>query len=1074
MDSSRIQPSSPRLRGRRSDILPLERTSFIGRGREVAEIERLLSERQLVTLCGPGGAGKTRLALAVARSLIEAFEGDVWWVELASISIPDLVPRAVATALGVPEAPDLSPAEALVDNLQGRRAFLVLDNCEHLIEACADLADVLLATCPDLTLLATSREPLRVQGETNFMVPILSVPDPGLSLSTGEMADYEAVRLFIERAGAVDSGFALTERNAPAVVRLCDRLNGIPLAIELAAARTRVLSVEQILEKLDDPLGLLSSGGRTVTARHRTLRATLQWSFELLVEAEKALLYRLSVFVGGWDLEAAEAVGTGDAVEAGLVLDLLSALVDKSLVVVEENGGDLRYGMLEPVRQFGREKLHGSPDEPEVRFRHAEHYLALAERAELELVGPDQGLWLGRLRTEFANLREAHSWSLEPGDEEERAWLRLRLPAALWRFWGGQRFEEGKRWLQTALERDTGEFPATRARALDGLGFILVFQQDYGRAIEALEEAIALYKKLGDLSGAALALANLGYAALHGGYMDRVPAFVRDGEALMREDLKGHARAYLRVIMATAAMGQGDFDSGVAQVEEGLALCRELGDLRNTSMSLFILGMARLAGGDLDQGASSLEEGAQITRELGDSLGGAYYLLGLGKLAAMRGTPIRAARLWGAAEAQREQLGMALSTFDLAASGYEEDLAAVRSALDRETFESAWAEGRETSSDQAIRDFLEEPAPDEAVAPDLPPAGLPVDDTGGHHNLPASRGGLVGREREMSAIGGTLTSTRLLTLTGPGGCGKTRLALEVARNLVDANTGQYPDGVWLVELASLTDGTLVPGTVSSALGLRERPDLSATESLVEYLRPRRLLLVLDNCEHLIEACASLLDTLLGTCEHLDVMATSRETLGIPGEVNWVVPSLTVPDAGSVPYPDDLTRYESVRLFVERARSRAPTFALTLENAAAVASICRKLDGIPLAIELATARMGTLSAEQISERLGDALGFLTTGDRTRAPRQRTLRATLEWGYELLGEGERGLFGRLSVFAGGWDLEAAEAVGAAEGIGAGEVLDLLGRLVDQSLVVAERETADDRTRYRMLEPIRQYAL
>jgi tetratricopeptide (TPR) repeat protein len=334
-------------------------------------------------------------------------------------------------------------------------------------------------------------------------------------------------------------------------------------------------------------------------------------------------------------------------VEAGLVLDLLSALVDKSLVVVEETGGTLRYGMLEPVRQFGREKLHESPDEAEVRFRHAEHYLALAERAEPELVGPDQGLWLGRLRTEFANLREAHSWSLEPGDEEERAWLRLRLPAALWRFWGGQRFEEGKRWLQTALERDTGEFPATRARALDGLGFILVFQQDFGRAIEALEAAIALYKELGDQSGAALALANLGYAALHGGYLERVPAFVQEGEALMWGDLEGHARAYLRLIMGSAAMGLGDFDSGVAQVEEGLALCRELGDLRNTSMALFMLGMAKLAGGELDQGAPSLEEGAQIARELGDRLGGAYYLLGLGKLAAMRGMPIRTARLWG-------------------------------------------------------------------------------------------------------------------------------------------------------------------------------------------------------------------------------------------------------------------------------------------------------------------------------------------------------------------------------------------------------------------------------------------
>jgi predicted ATPase/DNA-binding CsgD family transcriptional regulator len=1077
--SARVQPSSPRLQGRRPDTLPLERTSFVGRDREVAEIERLLSERQLVTLCGPGGAGKTRLALAVAQDLVEPFEGDVWWVELAPVSVPELVPRAVASALGVPEAPDLSPTETLVDNLQGRRALLVLDNCEHLIEACADLADVLLATCPDLTLLATSREPLRVAGETSFMVPSLSVPDPGLSLATGELADYEAVRLFVERARAVDSGFALTERNAPAVVRLCDRLNGIPLAIELAAARTRVLSVEQILEKLDDPLGLLSSGGRTAAARHRTLRATLEWSFELLDEAEKALFYRLSVFVGGWDLEAAEAVGTGDAVEAGLVLDLLSALVDKSLVVVEETRGTLRYGMLEPVRQFGREKLQGSQDEPEVRFRHAEHYLALAERAEPELVGPDQGLWLGRLRTEFANLREAHSWSLEPGDEEERAWLRLRLPAALWRFWGGQRFEEGKRWLQTALERDAGEFPATRARALDGLGFILTFQHEYGRAIDSLEEAIALYEELGDRSGAALALANFGYAALHGGYIERVPAFLEQAEALLMEDLNGHARAYLRIVAGVATLGGGDYESAISQLEEGLNLSRELGDRRNTAMSLFTLGMVEFGRGDLGRGAPLFEEGGRISQEMGDRLGGAYYVWGFGKLSALRGSPVRAATLWGAAEALREQMGMALSHLDLAASGYEQDLAAVRSALGESAFDAAWAEGRAMSFERAFEYALEEPAPsaelrEEVVSPDQPPAARSGDDTSSRrwHNLPAARGALVGREREMSEVRRYLTSTRLLTLTGPGGCGKTRLALEVARTLADAHTDEYPDGVWLVELASLTEGELVPGTVAAALGLRERPDLSATDSLVQFLRPRRVLLVVDNCEHLIEACAGLVDTLLSACEHLRIMATSREALGVAGEANRVVPSLTVPDAGSVPYPEDLMRCEAVRLFVERARSRTPTFALTRENAAAVANICRKVDGIPLAIELATARVGKLSVEQISERLGDALEFLTAGDRTQAPRHRTLRATLEWGYDLLDEKERELFGRLSVFAGGWDLGAAEGVGAAGAISAGEILDLLGRLVDQSLVVAE--TADGMTRYRMLEPIRQYAL
>ncbi|MGH3146476.1 MAG: ATP-binding protein, partial [Rubrobacter sp.] len=370
----------------------------------------------------------------------------------------------------------------------------------------------------------------------------LSLPAPGHSPFTEELAGYEAIRLFVERAGEVDSSFALTEDNASAVARLCNELDGVPLAIERAAARTRVLTIEQISEKLGDPLGLLTTGIRTAAARHKTLRATLQWSYDLLNDAERALLRRLSVFVGGFTLEAVEAIGT---VEAGRTLDLLSGMVDKSLVVAEDEGASyVRYRMLEPVRQFAREKLRESGEEAEVRRRHAEHYLALAERAEPELLGADQGLWLGRLGTEFANLREAHSWSLESGgDEEERAWLRLRLPAALWRFWGGQRFEEGKRWLQTALERDTGEFPATRAKALDGLGFILVFQQDYGRAIDTLEEAIALYEGLGDQSDAALALANLGYAALHGGYMERVPAFVQEGEELMRGDLEGHARA---------------------------------------------------------------------------------------------------------------------------------------------------------------------------------------------------------------------------------------------------------------------------------------------------------------------------------------------------------------------------------------------------------------------------------------------------------------------------------------------------------------------------------------------------
>jgi non-specific serine/threonine protein kinase len=387
----------------------------------------LVGDARLVTLGGPGGCGKTRLALAVAQEMVESFEGGVWWVELASLSDPKLVPGALASALGVREVADRSPTEVLVEHLETRKTLLVLDNCEHLVEGCAALADALLRACPELEILATSREPLRIGGEAVGMVPSLSFPDPLRLPPAAELANYEAVRLFVERAKAVDVGFALTERNASAVARLCRKLDGIPLAIELAAARVRALTVEQISQRLEDPLGLLTTGSRTAAPRHQTLRAALQWSYELLSEQERELLGRLSVFSGGWDLEAAEAVGAGGPVESRLVLDLLSALVDKSLVVAEEGGEEgassyLRYRMLEPVRQYAREKLEESAEAPEVLRRHAEYYLALAERAEPELLGPDQGRWFGRLRSEVWNLQGVLSWSLSPAKRRKSAY----------------------------------------------------------------------------------------------------------------------------------------------------------------------------------------------------------------------------------------------------------------------------------------------------------------------------------------------------------------------------------------------------------------------------------------------------------------------------------------------------------------------------------------------------------------------------------------------------------------------------------------------------------------------------
>jgi predicted ATPase/DNA-binding SARP family transcriptional activator len=350
------------------------------------------------------------------------------------------------------------------------------------------------------------------------------------------------------------------------------------------------------------------------------------------------------------------------------------------------------------------------------------------------------------------------------------------------------------------------------------------------------------------------------------------------------------------------------------------------------------------------------------------------------------------------------------------------------------------------------------------------PTALPREgslDTG-KHNLPAPRTSFVGRERQMVEVKRTLAMTRLLTLTGAGGSGKTRLALEIARDLI----GTYPDGVWLVELAPLVEGELVPETVAEILGVREQPGRSRLETLLDALRDKEMLLVLDNCEHLIDAAARLADVLLSSCPHVRVLATSREPLGVRGELSWLVPPLSAPGSQQSPTVEELESYESARLFADRGSRRHPGFALTSENAQAVGQVCARLEGIPLAIELAAARVGMLSSEQILKRLGYSLKLLTGGDRSADHRHQTLRATLDWSYELLEEPEQVVFRRLSVFAGGFTLEAAESVGAGGDIGEEDVLDLLGGLVEKSLVVAE-ESWQRGARYRLLEPVRQYA-
>ncbi|MDQ4042275.1 MAG: NB-ARC domain-containing protein, partial [Actinomycetota bacterium] len=438
--------------------LPLARTSFVGRERETLEVKRLLSMTRLLTLTGAGGSGKTRLALKVASDLAGAYPDGAWLVEMAGLSEGELVPQTVARVLSVREEPDRSLVETLKDALRSRRMLLVLDNCEHLIEGVVRLVDALLGTCPHLRILATSREALDIADEINWVVPSLSVPDSRREApTTGELEGYESARLFMERASYRNPSFVLTPRNAKAVAQICRRLDGIPLTIELAAARVGVLSAEQIALRLDHSLRLLTTGGRTAVPRHRTLRATLDWSHELLAGPERKLFGRLSVFAGGWTLEAAEAVGVGEGIEEEDVLDLLSRLLDKSLVVTETplEEGALRYRMLEPVRQYGLERLEASGEAERVRERHAQQYLALAEQAEPELMEADQASWLKRLGIEHANLRAALSWTLGPEDAEpkERAELGLRLAATLGQFWNAHSPSEGREWLERGLAR---------------------------------------------------------------------------------------------------------------------------------------------------------------------------------------------------------------------------------------------------------------------------------------------------------------------------------------------------------------------------------------------------------------------------------------------------------------------------------------------------------------------------------------------------------------------------------------------------------------------------------------------
>ncbi|MFL5807791.1 MAG: LuxR C-terminal-related transcriptional regulator [Roseiflexaceae bacterium] len=745
--------------------LPLARTSFVGRERETLEVKRLLATTRLLTLTGVGGCGKTRLALKVARDLVGAYPAGAWLVDLASLSEPELVPQAVARALGVREQPNRTLVETLEDALRARKMLLVVDNCEHLIEAVVHLVDALLDCCPGLRVLATSRETLNAAGEVNWVVPSLSVPDSRHPSTAEELEGYESVRLFIERAQQRDPSFVLTPRNIPVVAQICRRLDGIPLAIELATARMGVLAVEQLAERLEDSLKLLTGGNRTVKPRHRTLRATLDWSHNLLTEAERASFRRLSVFAGVWTLEAAEEVCSGAGISQDDVLDLLSRLVDKSLVVAEASspgaGAARRYRMLEPIRQYAREKLEtaarmaAGPEETKwVRERHARHYLALAQWAEPELLGARSLPWLERLGFERDNLRAALAWALDADEESgERAEIGLRLAAALGRFWDAQGPGEGRRWLERGLARGGAAPPSVRAKALNEAGFIAVYEGD-PEAMALLEEGLALYTELKDRSGMASSMSHLGHAAIHLGQPERMMSLREEAQALLSEPLERQVAAHLLVFLGFAAGSEGDFEQMKARLEEGLALFRALGDVRSVAMCLPGIGMVVLAEGDSERAATLFEEGLLLQRELKHKTAIFYGLMGMLGVAGVRGHPARVAKLMGASEALREEIGLSVTPLADARYDYAGYLATARAGLGETAFDAAWAEGRAMTPEEAIEYALSkgeqrEPPVLVAVAEQQPPAD-------------ERTGGLTRREREVAVrVARGLTNRRI-------------------------------------------------------------------------------------------------------------------------------------------------------------------------------------------------------------------------------------------------------------------------------------------------------------------------
>lgn len=726
--------------------LPMQRTSFVGREKEIVQAKKMLESSRLVTLTGIGGVGKTRLSIQAAYQILDKHPDGVWWVELAPISNPERVVDAIAAALSIQEQADRKLIETLENELHDSNCLILLDNCEHLIETCARLADRLLQNCLGLHILATSREPLLVEGERTLQVPPLSIPQNG-SVNLDALAASEAGQLFLERAKSALPGFKIDATNSDSIFQICQRLDGIPLAIELAAARVSVLQASQIAARLDRVFRLLTGGSRTAMPRHQTLEATIDWSYQLLSQGEQNLFERLAVFAGGWTLEATDAVCTDETIDEFLALDLLTNLVKKSLVILDRRADrDARYRFLEPIRLYARSRLESSGMADHYARQHFDFYLAHAEENSLKLSGEEQVTAMKYMEAEGDNLRAALAWGL---GNPETVRETFRMVIALGRYWLVRgNLHEGRSWMSAVLvNKDNCDCPEEIAVALDLAGMMAYRQSDYlaskaaweeslqisrqlgedglrgvhlaltGLAMTASEvgnyetsiqmftEALEITRKLGDELSEADNLRNLGWGAMRTGDYPQAKAYLERAEVLFRKYNERVGLSSTISGLGEVATRQGDLARAKDRLEEALKLRRELDNKWGIGATLGTLGWVAMSASDYQSAQRYLGESLSVRQELGDKGGIAWCLEKLAQTSQAQGELERAARLFGAAAALRRSIDSVIDPADQ--PEYEELIASLKATLGEADFQTYWDEGTVMDVDRALTIALE-------------------------------------------------------------------------------------------------------------------------------------------------------------------------------------------------------------------------------------------------------------------------------------------------------------------------------------------------------------------------------